>query len=217
MDLAVLAAQAVALWGRLDSRGLCPLRTPAAPGLVAFAWLGTSRIPGLRRSRERDLALPPENPRGFPALRYSLGCVPREYQASAGRVSATWHEDDYRMDAVSPSQPSSGKSPVPLPGTSKATLSGPFRSCDTRNAQDAVSPSQPSSGEFPVHLPSTSTATLSGSVRSCDTQNAQDNDSPSQPSSGEFPVHLPGTSTATLSGPSRSCDTQNAHRGVLLV
>ncbi|MDY2936228.1 MAG: hypothetical protein SOT20_08370, partial [Candidatus Cryptobacteroides sp.] len=121
-------------------------------------------------------------------MRYSLGCVPREYPASAGRVSETWHEDDYRMDAVSPSQPSPGKSPVHLPGTSTSTLSGPARSCDTQNAQDNDSVSQPSSGVFPVHLPDTSTATLSGSARSCDTRNAQDAVSPSQPSSGEFPV-----------------------------
>ena len=52
----VQEVQAVALWGRLDSRGFCPLRTPAAPSLAVFAWLCASRIPGLRRSRERDLA-----------------------------------------------------------------------------------------------------------------------------------------------------------------
>ena len=46
------------------------------------------------------------------------------------------------QDAVSPSQHSPGKSPVPLLGTAKTTLSGPARSCDTQNAQDAVSPSQ---------------------------------------------------------------------------
>ena len=59
VDLAAMEAQevqAVALWGRLDSRGFCPLRTPTAPGLAVFAWLCASRIPGLRRSRERDLA-----------------------------------------------------------------------------------------------------------------------------------------------------------------
>ena len=35
-------------------RWLCPLLSPAAPGLVAFAWLDASRMSGLRRSHERD-------------------------------------------------------------------------------------------------------------------------------------------------------------------
>ena len=36
-------------------RGFCPLLSPAALGLVAFAWLLASRIPGLHRSRDCDL------------------------------------------------------------------------------------------------------------------------------------------------------------------
>gem|GEM_PF-4365856 len=40
--------------GGTDFRGLCPLRTPAALGIVVFVWLFASRIPGLRRSRDRD-------------------------------------------------------------------------------------------------------------------------------------------------------------------
>ena len=118
------------------------------------------------------------------------------------------------QDAVSPSQHSPGKSPVPLPSTSKDTLSGPVRSCDTQNAQDTVSPSQHSPGKSPVPLPGTSEATLPGPARSCDTQNAQDAVSPSQPSPGKSPVLLPSTSNATLSGPARSCDTQNAQDAV---
>ena len=46
-------------------RGRCPLLSPAAHGLVAFAWLDASRMPGLRRSRDRDWALPPTIPRGI--------------------------------------------------------------------------------------------------------------------------------------------------------
>ena len=114
------------------------------------------------------------------------------------------------QDAVSPSQHSPGKSPVPLPSTAKTTLSGPVRSCDTQNAQDAVSPSQHSPGKSPVPLLGTAKTTLSGPARSCDTQNAQDNDSPSQHSPWKSPVPLPSTSKDTLSGPVRSCDTQNA-------
>ena len=40
--------------GGTDFRGRCPLLSPAAPGLVAFAWLDALRMSGLRRSRDRD-------------------------------------------------------------------------------------------------------------------------------------------------------------------
>ena len=37
-------------------RGRCPLLSPAAHGLVAFAWLLASRMSGLRRSPDGDWA-----------------------------------------------------------------------------------------------------------------------------------------------------------------
>ena len=40
--------------GRPTATGRCPLLSPAAHGLVAFAWLDASRMSGLRRSHERD-------------------------------------------------------------------------------------------------------------------------------------------------------------------